>query len=269
MSTAEDDISEQNQYPVESTNMKLVKVVPLPHARSEVWAYFGFIAGDDGEIQDKKKVVCKLCATTLSYSGNTTNLFTHLKALHPEATPAKLAPTSKPIRGKKGKFKFIGYQAGDSVDNENPQEYIVRAITFGENESSSMPVSFLEDDTQLNTTEQQNSDANAVDSIILSSSTSLPNMDTSNAEVDTSNEVSPENVPLLSCDDITNAIVNMLVEDCRPICLTQGKGFAALIKFLAPGYKIPDSPKLKTLVKKRHKEIQRTLILRGLNDEDQ
>lgn len=32
-------------------NVKIVKVVPLPHARSEVWSYFGFIADDDGEIQ--------------------------------------------------------------------------------------------------------------------------------------------------------------------------------------------------------------------------
>lgn len=246
-----------------------MKVVPLPHARSEVWQYFGFIAGDDGEIQDKKKVVCKLCATTLSYSGNTTNLFTHLKALHPEATPAKLAPTSKPIRGRKGKFKFIGLGAsGDSVDNEN-QEYIVRAITFGENESGTMPVNIcLGDDTSPSTTEYP-CDANAADAIVLSTSDSFTNnMDASNAEVDTSQEVNPENVPLLACDDITNAIVNMLVEDCRPICLTQGKGFAALIKFLAPGYKMPDASKLKTLVKKRHKEVQRSLILRGL-DEDQ
>ncbi|XP_053204014.1 uncharacterized protein LOC128388607 [Panonychus citri] len=267
MSSPDDGLSDQNQYPVESTNMKLVKVVPLPHARSEVWAYFGFIAGDDGEIQDKKKVVCKLCATTLSYSGNTTNLFTHLKALHPEANPSKMTPTSKPIRGKKGKFKFIGFSTGDSVENEN-QEYIVRGITFGD--SSSMPITFVAEDETPNTSGgdgEHPTEMNTQEDYVLSTSTGLSSTMETTTEVETSNDISPENIPLLSCDDITNAIVNMLVEDCRPICLTQGKGFTALIKFLAPGYKIPEELKLKSLVKKRHKEIQRTLILRGLDDE--
>ncbi|CAG2180477.1 unnamed protein product, partial [Oppiella nova] len=41
----------------QTQNVKIVKVVPLPHARSEVWSYFGFIADDEGEIQDKKKAI--------------------------------------------------------------------------------------------------------------------------------------------------------------------------------------------------------------------
>lgn len=76
-----------------------------------------------------------------------------------------------------------------------------------------------------------------------------------------------ENVPLISYDDITNAIVNMLVEDCRPVCVTQGKGFQKLISLLVPSYKVPHSGELKPLIRRQHKEMQRNLILRGFEDE--
>lgn len=58
--------------------------MPLPHARSEVWNYFGFVANDEGHILDRSKVVCKICASTFCYSGNTTNFYSHLKSMHSE-----------------------------------------------------------------------------------------------------------------------------------------------------------------------------------------
>lgn len=61
-----------------------VQIVPLPHARSEVWTYFGFVANDEGQILDRTKVVCKICASTFCYSGNTTNFYSHLKSMHSE-----------------------------------------------------------------------------------------------------------------------------------------------------------------------------------------
>lgn len=56
----------------------------MPHARSEVWTYFGFVANDEGQILDRSKVVCKICASTFCYSGNTTNFYSHLKSMHSE-----------------------------------------------------------------------------------------------------------------------------------------------------------------------------------------
>src|SRR5699024_8246657 len=74
------------------------QIVPLPHARSEVWTYFGFVADQDGQILDRSKVVCRLCSSSFCYSGNTTNFYSHLKSMHSEiqmrSVPSKNARVS-------------------------------------------------------------------------------------------------------------------------------------------------------------------------------
>lgn len=269
-------------------NVKIVRIVPLPHARSDVWQYFGFIADDDGEIKDKKKAICKICANTLAYSGNTTNLFTHLKAMHPEAQPVKLAPTNKtPKIGRKpGKRSFFELDDG-SYDTSNTvtigsgssqPTYIIRAITYTNNESGSSTASLYDNVGDCSTTTTGvSSETSANSTSLLGVSNVKPISASSNVitndEIGTPtsstapNITSSENVPLLSCDDITNAIVNMIVEDCRPICITQGRGFEELMRLLVPGYKIPTPEEFKPLIKRRHKELQRDFILRGFEDE--
>lgn len=233
----------------------LLAVVPLPHARSEVWSYFGFIADDEGEIQDKKKAICKICATTLSYSGNTTNLFTHLKAMHPEANPQKLAPTNRtPRTGRKmSKRKYIdaltstGVIQTSQITLDNGQPYVLRAITITNN---NMPIS----------SDSSNTDGHATRSKTAKLSTSLlPGGEDGDAETKASGVV--------MTDDITMALVTMLVKDCRPVSLLEGKGFRDVIKLLAPDYKIPDTKTIETLCKKRYDEFRRTQILRGIEEE--
>ena len=50
--------------------------------KSPVWQYFGFYKSSSGVIQ-REKAVCRLCHSQLSYSGNTTNLRTHVERHHP------------------------------------------------------------------------------------------------------------------------------------------------------------------------------------------
>ena len=45
--------------------------------KSTVWAHFGFYMGEDGQL-DKSHAICRHCYTGVRYSGNTTNLHTHL-----------------------------------------------------------------------------------------------------------------------------------------------------------------------------------------------
>lgn len=60
------------------------KLVPLPGARSPLlWQHFGFEVGDDHIIKTRKEVVCKACSKRLPYSGNTTNMRSHLARVHP------------------------------------------------------------------------------------------------------------------------------------------------------------------------------------------
>ncbi|XP_060079893.1 E3 SUMO-protein ligase ZBED1-like [Ylistrum balloti] len=55
-----------------------VKIVNAPAAfKSEVWKKFGFVQGSD-----RKQVACRLCFAVLAYSGNTTNMSTHLRRHH-------------------------------------------------------------------------------------------------------------------------------------------------------------------------------------------
>lgn len=153
--------------------------------------------------------------------------------MHPEANPQKLAPTNRtPRTGKK-----LGKRKLDSVDSP----LIVRTI-YAQND-------LFEEDT-TNPTVSGNS-------LVLTSVKSPPKSNSYTSDIQT----------LIGSEEITAAIVNMLVKDCRPICITEGKGFEELMRLLAPGYKIPDSRKLQALVKKRYDEVRRNLILRAMEDE--
>ena len=67
-------------------------------------------------------------------------------------------------------------------------------------------------------------------------------------------------------EEITDAIVNLIVRDCRPIDLVTGKYFEELIKLLAPNYDIPPTDRLEQLVKKKYMEVRRDLILKSMDD---
>lgn len=71
-------------------------------------------------------------------------------------------------------------------------------------------------------------------------------------------------VNVCSDEEITNAVVDVIVKDCRPICLVEGKGFRALLKLIAPSYQIPDHQRLQSLVKSKYDDLRRELILRGM-----
>ena len=91
------------------------KLLPLPHAKSTVWKYFGFIPDSSGKIEDKKKVYCNLCNPpfALSYSTNTTNLTYHLERKHPEehrkvlSTQGKKKPAPSKTLSSKAPFLSI------------------------------------------------------------------------------------------------------------------------------------------------------------------
>lgn len=55
------------------------KIVSLAGARSDVWKTFGFKVDSSGVITNNKKVTCCNCLLSIAYSGNTTNLKSHLQ----------------------------------------------------------------------------------------------------------------------------------------------------------------------------------------------
>lgn len=78
---------------------------------------------------------------------------------------------------------------------------------------------------------------------------------------------------LVYVEDITQALVDFIVTDCRPVGLTQGKGFQKLLRLLAPGYSLPDKQKLEIAVRKRYDEMKKekeqgTIDYRGQNTQN-
>lgn len=57
--------------------------------KASVWKHFGFLGNDvNGVInEDRTKCICCICKGKLKYSGNTTNLTTHLSRKHKMLSP--------------------------------------------------------------------------------------------------------------------------------------------------------------------------------------
>lgn len=58
-------------------------LVIKPRAKSFVWLYFGYKAGENGRPLNPDEVVCRLCRKIVCAKGNTTNLRSHLRRRHP------------------------------------------------------------------------------------------------------------------------------------------------------------------------------------------
>ena len=60
-----------------------LRLVPEQGTTSPVWQYFSLKVGEDGRLVDNAQVHCKLCSMSVwARSGNTSNLFSHLKNNH-------------------------------------------------------------------------------------------------------------------------------------------------------------------------------------------
>ena len=55
----------------------------MPRKRSAVWLHFD----DDGQ-EDPSKATCQICGEAIQHSGNTSNMFKHLKKKHPVESAA-------------------------------------------------------------------------------------------------------------------------------------------------------------------------------------
>ena len=263
--------------------MKIVRVVPLPHARSEVWSYFGFIADDDGEIHDKRKTICKICATTLSYSGNTTNLFTHLKAMHPEVTPQKIGQStnrstssqqqqqqqqqqrsiSKSLRKRKffeessTTSECITIMPADSPCSGNGVVFGMRqTLQCGSAPIYDNEVDVIEHKSNSSSSTHNNNHTDTTSSQVFNNKHKQADMNENQATKNSREE------------EITNALANFIAKDCRPLGILTGKGFEELIRTLAPGYKIPDNNRMEPLIRKKYHDIRYNLFMRSIDSDN-
>lgn len=67
---------------IDMSNEEERDIFPFPgKVKSSVWEFFGFYKDDFGSL-DKSRAICKLCRRGTNYSGNTTNLRTHIVHHH-------------------------------------------------------------------------------------------------------------------------------------------------------------------------------------------
>jgi hypothetical protein len=80
------------------------KLVSLAGARSDVWKTFGFKVDSSGVITNTKKVTCRNCSLSIVYSGNTTNLKSHLQQCIKGPSKSKTSTISSFFTSSKSKL---------------------------------------------------------------------------------------------------------------------------------------------------------------------
>lgn len=78
---------------------KMSKLFQPPSSlKADVWTHFGFKANEGNQGIDKSNAVCKHCQVSVRYTGNTTNLRSHLQRHHAEklASPSPLKTREDP-----------------------------------------------------------------------------------------------------------------------------------------------------------------------------
>ncbi|KAI4789138.1 hypothetical protein KUCAC02_035425 [Chaenocephalus aceratus] len=77
-------------------------IKPAPSClKADVWEHFGFKKKKESDNLDKTMAVCKLCHTNVKYSGNTTNLRSHLQRHHPDKLLTQNSRSCGPRRDPK------------------------------------------------------------------------------------------------------------------------------------------------------------------------
>ncbi len=76
--------SQNNELADDDITLGLGVLVKKPNSTSVVWDYFGFKSDKNGYAIDNSKPQCRTCLREVPCkSGNTSNLFKHLKDHHP------------------------------------------------------------------------------------------------------------------------------------------------------------------------------------------
>ena len=86
-SESDDCVISDNGTRRDESQSEETELIPLEGASSKIWKYFGF-PGKDGQYteRDKRKrneVICSRCKKRFKYNGNTSNMRSHLNAIHP------------------------------------------------------------------------------------------------------------------------------------------------------------------------------------------
>ena len=213
--------------------------MPLPQARSEVWSYFGFLASDEGQIIDKSRVICRLCGLSFCYSGNTTNFYSHLRAIHSDIN-LKRSSFTGPKNVSNSQASTSNTSTPQNSQPSNSKAGIKRPLE-NIDEQQNMFEDFQENHSPTSTPAHSGSTITKASS----GSTAVNKAAASNDDY------------FIPSQNITETLLNFIVNDCRPVDVLYGRGFQKLINLLAPGYFLPSKSKMLMELRRKYDQMQK------------
>ncbi|XP_037915245.1 E3 SUMO-protein ligase ZBED1 [Hermetia illucens] len=202
--------------------------------RSPYWRYFGFPCDNYNNIVTKKKIICTLCSTAISYNKNTTNLRTHLVAKHPDAlyqlndrkrtkTDDKNPDSSEDCKMKIRNIKAISEKEFHELNADEEQTKI--------NEQTAIIEALVENDILENDSEKI-SERNDYQEF----SSSLDPQTYQVEEIDESAAPTQE--------IINESLTDMLTRDLLPPSIVEGQGFTNFIFTISPNIVLPNRKRI-------------------------
>ena len=94
--------------------------------RSDVWKYFGFGLDENTQKMDKGTVLCKTCYKRFTYTGNTSNLWSHVNTNHPQLKASKTPVQSAQTHMQQFSSTPLAFNSAKSASITNAiAEYLV------------------------------------------------------------------------------------------------------------------------------------------------
>ncbi|XP_045196628.2 uncharacterized protein LOC123551627 [Mercenaria mercenaria] len=251
------------------------EVFPFPgKVKSSVWEFFGFYKDDFGHL-DKSRAICKLCRKGTNYSGNTTNLRTHIVHHHKDvaALPdvnysrAQLS-RSTPSHNQEGNFGSSVFNqmhtSPDGYSQTTPpklQRQILLDEIFVQPLSSELSGNLSRSATQQNTWVMETA-TGLVDSHTVFSKDSPAQDNSSGSFADSEAE------SYGSIASVKDAVFETVIQDLIPIEAVDSSRFKKLI---STGKKLPIVPSscdISDLITRRYSELQVVInneLLKGIH----
>ncbi|KAL1023640.1 hypothetical protein UPYG_G00043870 [Umbra pygmaea] len=204
------------------------KLLRPSHPNSPVWEFFGFEPDPNGQLQDKEKVMCKLCGQHVDYSGTNSPLEDHLVQTHHMTRRDVTKEVNKPWACS-SRFRPYNNTVGRLLSN----------------------------DTSTHRTSSNNGDEEW---------TWTGRPATAGALVAGPAATVQGTQSHFLVSQTTNAISDFLIKDLLPLDTVEGEGFKKLIKTLLPSYKeLPSVSLLDAMLKDVHTKQRRIFAKQLMN----
>lgn len=200
-----------------------------PKKKSQVWKYYDKI--------DDNKSKCKLCQKVIKCTGNTTNLFGHIRNVH-KAAYIEIVPFQK-ITSEKESITQSVLELDASSTNETPNGIVDKLQSDSEavipsTSSSQSTTKPLDSDSEVIPIKRQKS--------IMASFQDISSYSESG----------------IKTRKLNNCLLYMICKDHQPFSIVENEGFKNLIKAVAPQYKLPSRTSLRRWLDNKYEVISET-----------